>query len=49
MIREDLNWVARSFKVMTPISYRFDNGDRFAVIDIIIALCNGILMRIKGY
>ena len=49
MIREDLNWVARSFEVMVPMSHRFDNGEKFAIVDIVIALCRGTLTRIKGY
>ena len=49
VIGEDLDWVAGSFKVMAPMSHRFDNGEKFPVVDVVIALCRGALTRIKGY
>jgi len=49
MIGEGLDGVTGSFKVMAPVSHAFDNGKKFPVIDVVIALRGGALTRIKGY
>jgi hypothetical protein len=48
MIREDLNRVARSLKIMTPVTHAFNHGEHFPVGNIIIALSSGAFPRIKG-
>jgi len=31
------------------MSHQFDNGEQLSVMDVIVALCRGTLMRVKGY
>ena len=48
MIKEDLDGVTQSFKVMAPMSHRFDNGKKFAVMDIVVALSRYAFTGEKG-
>ena len=36
MIREDLELMGTSFKVMSPFTKGFDNGEKFSVVDIVV-------------
>ena len=49
VIGEDLNWVARSFKVMASMSHTLDNGKKFAIVDILVPLGRGTLVRVESH
>jgi len=36
MIREDFKLMGASFKVMSPFTKGFDDGEKFSVVDIIV-------------
>ena len=48
VIHHDINWSWKSFKVVSPTLERFEDGQEFFIIDVIIQFCRVEGLGVKG-
>ena len=49
MVRQNEDWVLRSFEFRTPFFKASDNREEFLIVNLVIILDRGVLFRKEGY